>query len=888
MFTPAKRSLPGLCRLVFSILLVNSVSVRATDRQVLPGHVPPAHARLRLVDRLASTNRLNLTIGLPLRNRAALTNLLQQIYDPASAQYHRYLTLDQFTKRFGPTEEDYQAAIAFAQANGFVVTGTHLNRTLLDAHAAVADIERTFRVRMTNYSHPKEARTFYAPDVEPTIDANVPLFHVSGLDNYTTPRPKDLREIAMSKSTSATAYKGTGPGGAYYGKDFRAAYVPGTSLTGTGQAVGLFELNGYYPTDITTYETKTGLPKVPVRNVLIDGFSGSAGGRRTGTLNEEVALDIEMAISMAPGLSQVIVYEGSPSATMAQINDVLNRMATDNMARQLSCSWGFDIDVITQQIFQQYAAQGQSFFMASGDSGAFTGSVFQPSDDPYITMVGGTELTTDNAHAWVSETTWNGSGGGISTVYPIPDWQQGIDMSANQGSSTMRNLPDVAMIANGVLAIADNGQSITLAGTSIAAPLWAGFAALVNEQASASGKPAVGFINPTIYAIGKGAGYASSFHDITTGDNTTQTSPGFFHAVRGYDLCTGWGTPNGTNFINAVLGLPSGGLLITSPLGFTASGPVGGPFNVTSQSYSLTNAGPITLHWTVANNAPWLTVAPTSGTLAPGGPGTTVSVSLNPSASALLLGTYTASVSFIDLDDAVNQDRQFSLSVGNSGFETDDFAYWTVAANLSSSFADSVDATQELGASTIPNVDDSLFVHAGIYGAFLGQAKSLGLLSQTLPTVPGQRYVVSFWVDNPADGTPNEFRASWNGTVLFDQANMSQFAWTNMSYIVTATGTKSVLQFGFRNDQNAFGLDDVSVQPVAPPEFVKVVQTNQSISFTWSGLDSLRYQVQYTSMPGSADWSDLGSSVSPVNGTATLSDALTLSPQRFYRVVVVP
>ena len=146
----------------------------------------------------------------------------------------------------------------------------------------------------------------------------------------------------------------------------------------------------------------------------------------------------------------------------------------------------------------------------------------------------------------------------------------------------------------------------------------------------------------------------------------------------------------------------------------------------------------------------------------------------------------------------------------------------------------------------------------------------------------------SFWLANPAPGTPNEFRASWNGTTLFDQTDMDQFAWTNMQYLVTATGTSSVVEFGFRNDPNAFGLDDVSVQPVAPPEFVNVIQTHESISFTWSGLDSMKYQVQYTSAFGATNWTNLGSAVSPTQGMATVSDPLSSSPQRFYRIVVAP
>ena len=161
-------------------------------------------------------------------------------------------------------------------------------------------------------------------------------------------------------------------------KTFVRLTFPEDTLDGSGQQVGLFELNGYFANDVTAYRSRAGLPSVPLRNILIDGFNGSAGGRRPGSANEEVALDIEMAISMAPGLDAVLVYEASPASTMANINDLFNRMATDNLAKQLSCSWGFDIDINTQQIFKEYAAQGQSFFLASGDSGAFSGAVFQP------------------------------------------------------------------------------------------------------------------------------------------------------------------------------------------------------------------------------------------------------------------------------------------------------------------------------------------------------------------------------------------------------------------------------------------------------------------------------------------------------------------------------
>lgn len=880
-----KKVLPGLVRFTFALVMLGAACAAATERQVLAGHLPPGVARLQATGDMAGTNRLKLAIGLPLRNQAELTNLVRQLYEPTSATYRRYLTPAQFAERFGPAEEDYRAAIAFAQTNGLFVTATHPNRTLLDVEGVAADVEKTFHVRLRNYPHPNEARTFYAPDREPSIDCPVRLVHVSGLDNYTSPHPMSLHE-APASSAGGRPHNGSGRNGTYFGNDFRTAYVPGTSLNGEGQTVGLFELNGYYPTDITSYETQAGLPKVPIQNVLIDGFNGAATGAGAAGLNEEVALDIEMVISMAPGLAKVMVYEASPGSTMANIDDLLNRMATDNAAAQLSCSWGFDIDEISQQIFLQYAAQGQSFFIASGDSGAFPGPVYQPSDNPYLTVVGGTELTTDASHNRVSETTWNGSSGGISTVFAIPAWQEGIDMSANQGSTTMRNIPDVAMVANNVLAIADRGKSVPLQGTSIAAPLWAGFTALVNQQAAAAGKPTVGFLNPALYAIGKSSSAAAAFLDITTGDNTSQSSPSLFYAAPGYDLCTGWGTPNGTDLIQALLGINSQDFRVSSPLGFEASGPVGGPFSRTSATYTLANAGPAPITWTVSSTATWLTISPANGTLVPGGPAATVSVSLNQSASTLLIGSYATTVSFSDPSDSVTEERQFKLEVGNGGFENGDFTDWTAALEPDANFADSVDATQQYGSSSISGVDDSAFVHSGIYGAFLGQTNRLGFLSQTLPTVAGQQYLLSFWLVNPALGVPNEFSASWNGTTVFHGTDMDPFTWTRMQYLVTAGGPTSVLKFGFRNDQNAFGLDDVSIQPVSAPSFTAVRATPTGVVLTWKAIPGVTYQVQYSADLGSSTWADLGDPVTATDDVATVSDTLDSDPARFYRIVL--
>jgi subtilase family serine protease len=963
-------------------------------RQSIRDHMPRAVERLHLqpVSRLSSAKRLNLAIGLPLRNQQALDVLLQQIYDPASSNYHHYLTPEQFAEQFGPTEEDYQAVIAFMESNGLTVTYKHPNRVVLDVSGSVPDIEKAFHTTMQVYRHPTENRTFYAPDIEPSVDLTVPILHISGLDNYALVRPANLRIKPVGQTATPKAFgvnttpnSGSGPSGSYRGNDFRAAYVPGTSLTGLGQKVGLLQFDGYYSNDITTYESQAGLPSVTLINVPVDG-----GVRTPGDNNIEVCLDIEMAISMAPGVSEIIVYEApNPSPWV----DLLSRMADDNLAQQLSCSWGESSpgspDPTSEQIFKQMAAQGQSFFNATGDTDAFIDGIPFPSESTNITQVGGTVLTTTGGGgSYSSEIVWNdrttnsnggnwGSSGGVSSNYSIPIWQQGIDMTTNHGSTTMRNVPDVALTANNVYIVYNNGHSGIAEGTSCAAPLWAGFTALVNQQAAAGGESAVGFINPAIYEIGRQSTYASNFHDITAGDNTWSGSPTNFYAVAGYDLCTGLGTPGGTNLINALVNpdplviIPVGGfsssglsggpfsttsqslvlsnssttsplnwsiitpswlnvsvgsgtlgsgagsavtvslntvasnlvtgtyfttlwisnqtsrighgriftlqimdpLMVSPATGFTASGPVGGPFSTTNQNYSLTNTSTASLHWFLVNTSAWLNASPSSGTLAVDGSDVVVA-GLNSVANALLPGIYTANIWFTNQTTGVAQVRQFTLQLGqslvqNGGFETGDFSFWTQSGNT---------------AYTSVTNGDSKFVHSGTYGSQLGPVGSLGYLSQTFSTLVGQSYLLSLWMDSPDGKTPNEFLVQWNGNTLFDRANMPTIGWTNLLFIVAATSNSTVLQFGFQNDLRYLGLDDINVWPIPTPSFRSVAKvTNNAVALTWNSLTSLVYRVEYSTNLARTNWTIL--STNTANGyTLAVTNSIGTNPYRFYRI----
>ena len=317
--------------------------------------------------------------------------------------------------------------------------------------------------------------------------------------------------------------------------------------------MGIFSYDGYLTNDIQVYYSNTGMTSnVPVNNVLVNGFNGQCFGfNSNGTINYntcddgEQILDIVNVIGMAPGLTQVLFYEGSSST------DVLNKMATDNIAKVLSSSWGGgDFGSASDPIFQQFQAQGQTYLNATGDSGQFNSSTYAPpSVDPNITQVGGTDLTTNGAGgSWASETGWADSGGGYISGTAIPSYQQmaGVINSSNKGSTTLRNAPDVAAEANfDNTTVIDGTFESGYGGTSYATPRWAGLIALANQQSVANGKGTIGFLNPKVYNIGVSSSFTSNFHDIVSGNNKPTAGSGSgFNAVTGYDLVTGWGSPN--------------------------------------------------------------------------------------------------------------------------------------------------------------------------------------------------------------------------------------------------------------------------------------------------------------------------------------------------------
>ncbi|MEO6689214.1 MAG: pre-peptidase C-terminal domain-containing protein [Dokdonella sp.] len=516
---------------------------------------------------LATSQHLKLALSLPTRNQAELDTFLEQLQDPTSSNYHQYLSVEQYTERFGPSKEDYEEVVSWATAHGLSVTGTTSNRRLVDVDGDVNTVNQAFHVSMGSYQHPTEGRQFFAPDREPTVDLAVPLLSVSGLNNYVLPS-KHLKQADLSQAIAGTRTTGSGPSGQFLPSDMRAAYYGSGALTGSGQTIGIFSFDGYKASDVTLFYSSTGMSSnVPISNVLVGGFSGTC---QSPCDDGEQILDIVNAIGMAPGITKVLFYEGN-SAT-----DIMNKMVTDNSAKILSCSWyGNDFNNPTDDpIYQEMAAQGQTFVNASGDDGAYNSQAWgAPSADPYVLEIGGTDLTTTGAGGpWASETGWVDSGGGYysGAGEATPAYQKlaGVITTTNKGSTTYRNDPDVSAEANFDNPTVSNGALQSgYGGTSFAAPRWAGFLALANQQSIANGHGPVGLINTAIYNAGLSASYHSEFHDVTSGSNPPTVGSGpTFNAVAGFDLVTGWGSPTA-----ALIPILAGGATQTADFSLSAS-----------------------------------------------------------------------------------------------------------------------------------------------------------------------------------------------------------------------------------------------------------------------------------------------------------------------------
>jgi subtilase family serine protease len=374
---------------IAAVLAVVSMVCNAESLPPLTHHVRAVtlNGQARVVGQLPATQALHLVIVLPLRNEAGLASFLEDLYNPYSGSFRQFLSVQQFTAKYGPTQENYDAVVNFAKANGFTVTGTSRNRLNVQVTGSVANVEKAFHVTLGVFQHPTENRTFYAPDREPTADLGFQLWHISGLDNYSIPRSALEHRDANNDGSKASI--GSCPQSSFCGSDMRAAYYGGTALTGSGQSLGLLEYLGTDLADLATYFKNAGQTNnVPITLDSTDGTPVSCLANQ-GCDDTEQTIDMTQAIGMAPGLSSLVMYIGSSDTA------IFNGMATANpLNAQLSSSWTWSpADPDTDKpYFMEFAAQGQNLFQAAGDSRAWnSGSQIYPADDVYVTSEGGTD-----------------------------------------------------------------------------------------------------------------------------------------------------------------------------------------------------------------------------------------------------------------------------------------------------------------------------------------------------------------------------------------------------------------------------------------------------------------------------------------------------------------
>ena len=562
----------------------------APTRVPLPLKPPTVISLSQPLGATSTKQTLRLAISLPLRDQAGAKQLLHDLYTPGSASYHKYLTTAQFAARFGPVQSDYDAIAAFAVSQGLTVTKTFPERTLIDVSGPASAVQKAFAVAFRNYESPS-GHIFYAPTSQPSIPTTLKgkIASVVGLDNAQVRFSNLRRQEQSSLAEQPQDGQGTAVSGGLAPKDIRTAYnLDSVSQNGAGQTLGVFELDTYSPKDILRYERQFGLPIVPLENVLVDtdddAFPDFPGGG-TG----EVVLDIDMQIALAPKAAKVLVYIG-PNTNQGVV-DQYQQIATDNRAKSISTSWALPEDIYIigfpegfdaisaylipeYNAFAQMAMQGQSIFSSAGDNGGvdkytLNYSTQDPSSQPYMCGVGGTTLAVKNPgidERYLSETTWNAGsylagagGGGTSYIWNIPDYQVAAATLADPNAQVAldaRNVPDISLNsdpASGYTVYVTDPATgpgfYVYGGTSAAAPLWAGYTALVNQKRASLGKGTIGFINPALYQLGPGGIYASryssDFHDIADGSNNIP-----YLALKGYDLATGLGTFNGANLLN--------------------------------------------------------------------------------------------------------------------------------------------------------------------------------------------------------------------------------------------------------------------------------------------------------------------------------------------------
>ncbi len=526
---------------------------------VLVGDTPSVVQHSELQNHADPNQKLKILVGLKLRDEAGLDKLLQELADPTSPNYRKYLNPQDFAGRFSPAQADVDKVVSFLQQHKLKVLSISPNRTLVEVEGTVAELEKTFNVTINTYSVKLSnggSRSYLSNDRDPTIPARLSSIveSVLGLDTYAQMESR-LRPSMEPHATSQTP-TGFSPqeiSTVYQYPNSLNKNLKGTKLNGSGKTIAIATAYGYDQKDIDAYWKQYNITHT---GKLTDVWVGGT----TAKPNGETTLDLQTASSLAPG-ADIIMYMGVDSRFVT-FTEVFNQVVTDNKADVMTISWGLCEEhtgkrqINTEHnIFKQAAAQGIAVFAASGDDGAYDCkheeeidkdgkkkvvvklSVDYPSSDTCVTAIGGTSLTTSK-NSRQSESAWYGSGGGLSQQFSRPSWQTGPGIP----SGDMRCTADVALNASPSTGYAFyfEGKWVTWGGTSVAAPAWAALWTLIDEGAGAR----IGMPVETLYRLGASNDYGKTFYDITTGDNGDFRGPGY-NSGKNWDHPTGLGVPKG-------------------------------------------------------------------------------------------------------------------------------------------------------------------------------------------------------------------------------------------------------------------------------------------------------------------------------------------------------
>jgi len=538
----------GVLTLSFAPTSVVSRTHAAVPVRLLVGQTPDTVVRggATLLRRHDLSDTLTVDIGLAVRSSSALDALIVAASDPASPGYGQYLTPAQYMAQFAPLPQEVSAVEAWATSVGLSVTSVSPDNLLVVARGTTGQVEQALSVTINDYQ--SNGLDYRSNDRDATVPADLHIRAISGLS--TIHRFHTLARPAASLRNRA---------GGYFPGDFRTAYNMPAVGDGSGQTIG-FTLWGtsVAQSDLNTFASQTGTSAIVGGQGGANGIEWLAVNGGSADTNElvETAMDVEFAHGAAPNshlkywLSDCTPSAGSCNPSDVGLEQAISAAANDTTLHVVSNSWGggeaaSQTDPFvsnTNASLQHAAGVGTTFYFSSGDTGSNsggTGLASYPADSPYVVSVGGTTLNTTSGFAYSSESAWNGSGGGCSSVFPRPSWQTGVGAATCTG----RAEPDVAADADpatgAYVYVQGSGQAV--GGTSLAAPLWSGMAADVNRYLGAIGRPLMGFAAPRLYALAtSSATYSRDFHDVTTGNNG-------YPAGVGWDEATGWGSPNLAN-----------------------------------------------------------------------------------------------------------------------------------------------------------------------------------------------------------------------------------------------------------------------------------------------------------------------------------------------------